>query len=173
MDADFMRALRGTLMDRSESLGWLLDQSSLELEDMLMRLSVLLGAGVVGASVSSGADAEALSRTIAAFNQRCLDQITAGEEIGALLSPVLLQPVTVSLLEAFCLQAANADLPAEDVVQLVWMGITMAGGSVKDPEGRPIEDPNQALGHLQEFWETFGRERLPVLRRLGIGLATA
>ena len=57
IDADFMRALKGTLTDRSESLGWLLDQSSLELDDMLMRLSVLLGAGVVGASVSSGADA--------------------------------------------------------------------------------------------------------------------
>ena len=90
-----------------------------------------------------------------------------------MLSPVLLQPVTVSLLEAFFLQAANADLPAEDVVQLVWMGITLAGGSVKDPEGRPIEDPEQALGHLQEFWETFSRERLPVLRRLGLVPATA
>ena len=122
--------------------------------------------------VCSGAGAEASGPSIAAFNQRCLDQITAGEEIGALLSPVLLQPVTVSLLEAFFLQAANADLPPEDVVQLVWMGITMAGGNVKDPEGRPIEDPEQALSHLQEFWETFGRERLPVLRRLGIVSAT-
>jgi len=49
----------------------------------------------------------------------------------------------------------------------------MAGGNVKDPEGRPIEEPEQALGQLQEFWETFSRERLPVLRRLGIASATA
>lgn len=155
--------MKATLTDRPESLGWLLDQSSLELDDVLMRLSVHVAAAGTVAS----------QRSIAAFHQRCLDQITAGEEIGALLSPVLLQPVTVSLLEAFCLQAANADLPAADVVQLVWMGITMAGGSVKDPEGRPIEDPEQALGQLQEFWQTFASQRLPLLRRLGIVSATA
>jgi SAM-dependent methyltransferase len=170
VDPSFVRSLKSALAVRPESFGWLLDQAALDLEDGLMRLSVLVGAGVVGVGVCDGAEASGPS--IAAFNQRCLDQITAGEEIGALLSPVLLQPVTVSLLEAFFLQAANADLPPEDVVQLVWMGITMAGGNVKDPEGRPIEDPEQALSHLQEFWETFGRERLPVLRRLGIVSAT-
>jgi hypothetical protein len=55
------------------------------------------------------------------------------------------------------------------VAQLVWMGITMAGGRVKDPEGQPIEDPDKALGQLQVFWDSFASGRLPVLRRLGIG----
>jgi hypothetical protein len=86
---------------------------------------------------------------------------------------VVLQPVTVNLLEAFFLQVAHADLTSDDVVQLVWMGITMAGADVKDPEGRPIEDPEQAMAQLRQFGETFARERLPVLRRLGIGPATA
>lgn len=173
VDPSFVRSLKSTLADQSQSLGWLMEQASLDLGDALMRLSVLVGAGVVGVSFSSGAGAEASGDSISSFNQHCLDQITTGEEIGALLSPVLLQPVAITLLEAFFLQAANADLPSEDVVQLVWMGITMAGGNVKDPEGRPIEEPEQALGQLQEFWETFSRERLPVLRRLGIASATA
>ena len=138
-----------------------------------MRLSVLIGAGMVGVSVSSGAGAGASGDSISRFNQQCLDQITAGEEIGALLSPVVLQPVTVNLLEAFFLQVAHADLPSDDVVQLVWMGITMAGADVKDPEGRPINDPEQALSQLQEFWESFASERLQVLRRLGLAPATA
>jgi hypothetical protein len=89
-------------------------KASLDLDDALMRLSVLIGAGMVGVSVSSGAGAE---------------------EIGA--------------------------LPSNDV---------------KDPEGRPINDPEQAQsqlqGQLQEFWESFASERLPVLRRLGIGPAS-
>jgi SAM-dependent methyltransferase len=169
VDPSFVRSLKSALADRPQSLGWLLDQSSLDLEDLLMRLSVLIGAAVVGVSFSSSAGAEASGHSSSGFNQQCLDQITAGEEIGALLSPVLLQPVSITLLEAFFLQVAHADLPPEDVVQLVWMGITMAGGNVKDPEGQPIEDPEQALSQLQEFWESFARERLPVLRRLGIG----
>ncbi len=110
--------------------------------------------------VGVGDGAEPSGPSIAAFHQRCLDQITAGEEIGA-------------LLEAFFLQVAQSDLPPEDIVQLVLMGMGMAGATVKDPEGRPIEDPEQALGQLQEFWENFARERLPVLRRLGLAPATA
>jgi hypothetical protein len=47
----------------------------------------------------------------------------------------------------------------------------MAGATVKDPDGRPIEDPEQAMAQLRQFGETFARERLPVLRRLGIGPA--
>jgi hypothetical protein len=172
VDPSFVRSLKSALADRPQSLGWLMEQASLDLEDGLMGLSVLIGAGMVGVSVSSGAGAGASGDAISRFNQQCLDQITAGEEIGALLSPVVLQPVTVNLLEAFFLQVAHADLPSDDVVQLVWMGITMAGGNVKDPEGRPINDPEQALSQLQEFWESFASERLPVLRRLGIGPAS-
>ena len=173
VDPSLVGTLKNVLTAQPESFGWLLDQAALDLEDGLMGLSVLVGAGVVGVGVCSGAGAEASGPSIAGFNQRCLDQITAGEEIGALLSPVLLQPVPITLLEAFFLQVAQADLPPEDMVQLVWVGITMAGGNMKDPEGRPIEDPEQAMAQLRQFGETFARERLPVLRRLGLAPATA
>ncbi len=173
VDPAFLGALQDSLAAGPQSVAALLDQSSLELEDLLMRLSVLLAAGVVGASVpagaGAGAGAEASQRSIAAFNQRCLDQATVGEAIGAQLSPVLLQPIAISVLESLFLQVAHADLPSEDMAQLVWMGLSMAGGSVKDPEGNPIEDPTQALGQLQAFWDTFARDRLPMLRRLGLG----
>jgi SAM-dependent methyltransferase len=168
MDPSFVLSLKSALADRPQSLAWLLDQASLDLEDALMRLSVLIGAAVIGVSFSSDAGSQTSASSIAGFNRQCLDQITAGEEIGALLSPVLLQPVTISPLEGFFLRVANADLSPEAIVQLVWMGITMAGGGVKDREDRPIEDPNQALNQLGEFWESFAGERLPVLRRLGI-----
>ncbi len=173
MEPSFLDALKGLLAERPHSVGELMEVLSIGLEDLVLRLSVLLWAGVVAGAFPPGAEGEAQVRSFAAFNRRCLDLMTAGEDIEALLSPVLRQPVTITLLEAFFLQAANTDLSADDVVQLVWMGITMAGGSVKDPEGRPTEDPEQALGQLQAFWETFGRERLPLLRRLGIGLAAA
>ncbi|WP_216918763.1 class I SAM-dependent methyltransferase [Synechococcus sp. CCAP 1479/9] len=169
IEPEFMRALKGALADGPQSVGWILDQSALEPQDLLMRLSILIGAGVIGAGFCREDGADGLKHSIAAFNQRCLDQITAGEEIGALLSPVLHQPVTISPLESFFLQVADSGLPPEGVAQMVWMGITMAGGSVKDPEGQPIEDPDQALGQLQEFWDSFASGRLPVLRRLGIG----
>lgn len=169
VDSAFVQSLKSALADHPQSLAWLMDQASLELDDVLMRLSVLIGGAVIGVSFSSEAASQDAARSIAAFNQRCLDQIVAGEEIGALLSPVLHLPVTISPLEAFFLQVANSGLPAEGVAQMVWMGITMAGGRVKDSEGQPIEDPDQALAQLQEFWDSFASGRLPVLRRLGIG----
>jgi hypothetical protein len=39
---------------------------------------------------------------------------------------------------------------------------------VNDSAGQRIEDPQEAMASLQGFWETFARESLPVLRRLGI-----
>jgi SAM-dependent methyltransferase len=167
VDPGFLRALQDTLAEGPQSVAALMEQSTLDLEDLLMRLSVLLSAGVVGASFPSGA--EASQRSIAAFNQRCLELATVGEAIGAQLSPVLLQPVAISVLETLFLQVAHPALPSEDMAQLVWMGLSMAGGSVKDPEGNPIEDPSQALGQLQAFWDTFARDRLPMLQRLGLG----
>jgi len=171
LDPDFVRTLKNVLADGPKSLGWLLEQASLDLDDALMRLSVLVGAGVIG--VGFWADTDGRGPGIAGFNQRCLDQITAGEEIGALLSPVLRQPVSVNLLECFFLQVADSGLPPDGMAQLVGMGISLAGGSVKDSDGQPIEDPEEAMAQLRQFGETFASGRLPVLRRLGIGNADA
>ncbi|MBD2718873.1 methyltransferase regulatory domain-containing protein [Synechococcus sp. FACHB-909] len=168
LDPAFTQQLKSLLGEFRRPLGDLMEQLSLDFDELLRRLSLLLHGGVIGFSFS-GAGREALGTATTGFNQRCLDQITAGEEIGALLSPVLHQPVTISTLESFFLQVADSGLPSEGVAQMVWMGITMAGGSVKDPEGQPIEDPDVALGQLQEFWDSFASGRLPVLRRLGLG----
>ena len=77
------------------------------------------------------------------------------------------------MLEAFHLQVAHADLAPEDVVQMAWMGIAMAGDPVKDKQEHPILEPEQTLSQRQEFWETCPSQRLPVLRRLGIASTNA
>jgi len=169
MEPAFMAALKDLLAERPRSLSELMQVFALGLEDLLLRLSVLLWAGVVAGEFPAGVDGEAEVRSIAAFNRRCLDLMTAGEDIDALLSPVLRLPSTINRLEAFFLQAAGADLPVEELVPLVWMGIGLVGGHVNDAQGRPIEDPEEAMAQLQQFGETFASGRLPVLRRLGIG----
>jgi hypothetical protein len=169
MEPPVLKALKELLAERPRRFGELMELLSIDGEQLVLRLSVLLWAGVIGAAFPAGAEAEAEVRSIAAFNRRCLGRMTAGEDGAALLSPELRQPFPIDRLEAFFLQAAEADLPVEELVPLVWMGITMAGGSVNDAEGRPIEDPDQALAQLQAFGATFAAGRLPLLRRLGIG----
>ena len=169
MEALFLGALKDLLTERPRRFGELMEAFSIDLEDLVLRLSVLLWAGVISGALPAGAEAEAELRSIAAFNQRCLDRMTAGEDVEALLSPVLRQPFPVHRLEAFFLQAAGADLPVEELVPLVWMGIGLAGGNVNDAEGQPIEDPEEAMAQLRQFGETFASGRLPLLRRLGIG----
>jgi hypothetical protein len=168
VDPPFVSALQDALAAGPRSLGEVLGLFPIDLDEMVRRLSVLLHAGVIGVSFSAAPASGGTGSVIGAFNQRALAGITAGEEIGALLSPVLLHPVPLSLLEAFFLQTASAELPAEELVQLVLMGVAMAGGTMKDNQGQPIEDPQQALETLREAWETFSTDRLPVLQRLGI-----
>lgn len=169
MEPPVLKALKELLAERPRRFGELMELLSIDGEQLVLRLSVLLWAGVIGAAFPAGAEAEAEVRSIAAFNRRCLGRMTAGEDGAALLSPELRQPFPIDRLEAFFLQAAEADLPVEELAPLVWMGITLAGGNVNDAEGRPIEDPDQALAQLQEFGASFAAGRLPLLRRLGIG----
>ncbi len=172
VDPAFVSALQEVLAQGPCSLDEVMGRFQIDLDEMVLRLSVLAWAGVIGVSLPADpADPEGPESAIGAFNQRALAAITSGEEIGALLSPVLLQPIPLTLMEAFFLQTASAELSTEEVVQLVWMGVSMAGGTMKDRDGQPIEDPGQALDTLKESWETFSSERLPVLRRFGIAAA--
>jgi len=168
LDPAFTSTLLAALGDGVRSVGALTQDLGLDLEELLSRLSLLISHGAVGVRIPAATDPDEADGDIERFNRRCLELLIAGEDVGGLLSPVLLQPVPVNPLEAFFLQLADADLPDDDAAQLVWMGITMAGGSVKDPEGRPIEDPQQALAQLRAFGEAFRRGRLPLLRRIGI-----
>ncbi len=169
MESAFLEALKDLLAERHRSLGELMEVFSIELEDLILRLSVLLWSGGIVGAFPTGAEGEQEAHSIAAFNRRCLDLMTAGEDIEFLLSPVLRQPFPIQRLEAFFLQAAGGDLPVEELVPLVWMGIGLVGGHVNDAEGRLIEDPKAAMAQLRQFGETFASGRLPVLRRLGIG----
>jgi SAM-dependent methyltransferase len=168
LDPAFVSGLQDALAEGARSLGEVTDLMSIDLEELVRRLSVLLQGGVIGVSLPADPAVDGLESLIGAFNQRALAAITTGEEIGALLSPVLLQPIPLTLMEAFFLQTATTDLSTEEVVQLVWMGVSMAGGTIKDKDGQPIEDPRVALDTLRESWEAFSAERLPVLRSLGL-----
>ncbi|MFO0076861.1 MAG: class I SAM-dependent methyltransferase [Cyanobacteriota bacterium] len=155
------------------------------------RLQQLLGAGPVPLAVVAselGEDllallpwlallitAEAVALTMpgeeegkAAFNRQLLERITAGAPIDALLSPVLGQPVRITAVEAFLLQAWEQGIAAEEVPQLAMLGMGMAGAELRDAEGKPLEDPALAWEQLEEQWRTFAEKRLPVLRRLGV-----
>jgi SAM-dependent methyltransferase len=171
LDPAFVSGLQEALAEGPCSLGEVMGRFQLDLDAMVHRVSVLLQGGVIGVSLPADPAPDGLESVIGAFNQRALAAITSGEEIGALLSPVLLQPIPLTLMEAFFLQTATTDLSSEEVVQLVWMGVSMAGGTMKDKDGQPIEDPRQALDTLRESWETFSAERLPVLRSLGLAPA--
>ena len=129
---------------------------------LLPRLALLITAEALALALPAEADA------VAAFKRQLLERITAGVPINALLSPLLCQPVRLSAVEAFLLQAWEQGFGAEEVPQLAMLGMEMAGAVLRSPEGERLEDPAQAWEQLQEQWRTFSETRLPELRRLGL-----
>ena len=140
------------------TIGEVTERFSIDLDEVVRRLSVLLQGGVISINPLAAPLAHQHASSIADVNQRLLHLITGGEQISALLSPVLLQPVPIQPLESFFLQLASTEMPDDDRVQLVSMGVSLAGGSLKDPQGQPIEDPLLAQENLREFWRGFATE---------------
>ena len=171
VDAGFCASLRRLLSTECLSLAELSEQLGEPLEALLPRLAVLVHSGRISLAGLAGEPAAAQARHQAAaraFNERVLARISTGAALDWLLSPVLLQPVPISLVEAFFLPLVDQPLADDDVVQLVWMGISMIGGSFRDPQGQLLEDPAAVLAQLLADWRSFRLDRLPELRRLGL-----
>lgn len=171
IDPAFCRALCQILDIAPLPLGELAERIGEPLDSLLPRLAVLLHSGRVSLAGVPGrpeADRATSQAAAAAFNERALARITSGEALGWLLSPLLLQPVPITPLEAFYLPLVDQNLEAGVVAQLVAMGIGLAGGRVMDSQGRPLEDPALALEQLANDWKAFLADRVPELRRLAV-----
>ncbi len=169
LEGGFGAALREALAAGPVPLGALASMLGEEPEALLPRLAVLLHAERIALLAAPPGEVPAATRaSVEAFNARVLARTTAGEPLGWLLSPLLLQPVPITPLEAFYLPLVDQNLEAGAVAQLVAMGIGLAGGSVLDSQGRPLEDPAEAVDQLIDDWNAFLAQRLPELRRLEV-----
>lgn len=171
IDLGFCEALRDTLASSPLTLGELAARAGEPLEDLLPRLAVLLHSGRVSLAGIPGRSEPELApnrAAVNAFNQRALARITAGAPFDWLLSPHVLQPVPISLVQAFFLPLLDQGMAVEDAVQLVWMGIGFIGGTFRNREGRLLDDPAEVIDQLVADWQTFQRDQLPEWRRLGL-----
>lgn len=170
VDPSFCGALRQGLQASSLSLGELAEHLAEPLEVLLPRLAVLVHSGLLslGGWPGVAGDSRPASASLAAFHGRVLARASAGDHLGWLVSPLLLQPVPITPVEAFFLPLVDQGMAAEEVAQLVWMGISLAGGSFRDPQGCLLEDPAAVMAQLVAGWQTFQRDRLPEWRRLGL-----
>ena len=116
------------------------DELGEDLLALLPRLALLITAEALALALPAEADA------VAAFNRQLLERITAGAPIDALLSPLLCQPVRLSAVEAFLLQAWEQGFGAEEVPQLAMLGMEMAGAVLRSPEGGAAGGSGAGLG---------------------------
>jgi SAM-dependent methyltransferase len=168
IEPEFCQALASFLSDGEGLLGDFMPAIPLELEAILSRLAIMLDIGLIGFGKLADLAGHASPEQVTTFNQQALGLITNGTPLGGVLSPLLLQPLPLSVTDAFFVQAACQGFGGEEGAGLVWLGMTMAGATLKDQEGEPIDDDAIAIAQLSEYWNEFAAQKLEELRRTGV-----
>ncbi|QPN58962.1 methyltransferase regulatory domain-containing protein [Synechococcus sp. CBW1002] len=143
--------------------------------ELLPQLALLLDKNLVGcdpfAALAAGSQpglTAAGSAEIAAFNHKVMELASLGKGAAGLLAPKLRLPIPLADAQIMLAQVEALGLDAADRVQMVWMGIQMAGLTLHDPQGQPIRDEQAALAQLEQLWNAFQGAGMEDLRRLGL-----
>lgn len=133
---------------------------------LLQALSMLCVMRVVMAALPEEGEAARRASTDL-FNAAVLARAVHEDDIRYLASPVLGSGVLVSRFDQlFMLAEARGQSP----VEFAWEALRAQGQRVMNA-GRSLEGDAANLAALTTIWKGFLRLRLPMLRRLGVGLA--
>lgn len=169
LDAGFCQSLRQSLEAGPLELAELCRLTGQPLEELPPLLSVLIQDGRISlAELDDEGREHRTAAAIAAYNDREVERACSGDPLGWLVSPVLRQPVAMSVVHGFFRQLLKLPLSPEEAAAMVAMGLELAGGSLQDPSGLPLTDPDRRNAHLIEAWQEFQTEHLPEWQRLGL-----
>ncbi|MCT0224859.1 class I SAM-dependent methyltransferase [Synechococcus sp. CS-1328] len=175
IDAAMLESVHQVLDAGPRSLGELAQELGQAPRDLLPQLALLLDKDLVGAdpfaALAAGSQpglTAAGSAEITAFNQTLIELASLGKGAAGLLAPELRLPIPLADAQILLAQVEALGLDAADRVQMVWMGIQMAGLTLHDPKGQPIRDEQAALAQLEQLWEEFQGAGMEDLRRLGL-----
>jgi len=140
------------------ALGW-------ECDAMLPSLALLLQDNSI--ALHRGGAAAAAVESSLQVNARLLELMQQGHAYSFLAAPTIGSAVQFSPLDALILGSIDQGLEAPLLGQVVLMGLTALGGTLRDHQGKPIEDEQLAMNSLDDYIHTFQATRLPQLHQLG------
>lgn len=140
------------------ALGW-------ECDALLPSLALLLQDNRIG--LHRGAAAATAGESSLRVNARLLDLMQQGHAYSFLAAPTIGSALHCSPLDALILGAISQGLEAPLIGQVVLMGLTALGGTLRDHQGKPIEDEQLAMNSLGNYIHTFQATRLPQMQQLG------
>jgi hypothetical protein len=76
--------------------------------------------------------------------------------------------VSFSAIQAMVVQGLEQGMEGELLAVCVQAGLAALGGTIRDAEGQPLEDPAAQLEALQTVAVDLQTSGLPLLRRLGV-----
>ncbi|MFM7675413.1 MAG: methyltransferase regulatory domain-containing protein [Synechococcus sp.] len=177
IDAPILEAMHAFLADGPRTLGELAAEAlqGAAPRDLLPQLALLLNDNLLGAdplaALAAGSQPElqaAGAAEVAVFNQQLANLASLGKGAGGLLAPGLRLPVPLEDVQILLAQVEGLGLGDAERLQMVWLGMQMAGIAPLDPQGEPIRNDEAVLVLLAQIWESFQANGMEDLRRLGI-----
>ncbi|MFY8149293.1 MAG: class I SAM-dependent methyltransferase [Prochlorococcaceae cyanobacterium] len=175
IDAEILQGIHQLLTAGVCGLGDLAAARGCAAQDLLPQLSLLLQENLVAAdpfaalaTTSQPGLTAADAGAVSSFNQKLIELASAGKGAVGLLAPDALLPIPLEDIQILLAQVEGLGLGDADRVQMVWLGIQLAGLRLHDGSGKLLQEDAEAMAHLQKIWEAFRENGMEDLRRLGI-----
>lgn len=165
------KLIENMLVDQPATLAEIHQQIGIPPDDLSVLTSLMLHSGRV--SLDRGSAIEMASTSCAAVNQRLMDLMQGGHNLGFLAAPAVghgAQPF--SLIDAFTLDGIRQGLDGDVLTSCVWMGLDAAGIQLSNSEDGLLDTPQQCINQIGKHITHFRSMTLPLLIQLGIQPST-
>ncbi|MCP9915178.1 class I SAM-dependent methyltransferase [Cyanobium sp. ATX 6F1] len=159
-------ALEAVLVAGPKSLGELFAATTTDVEELVLLVALLLSANRLG--LDRGEAGRKALEGAQRINLKLMELMAEGAGYTQLVAPAIGSGVGFNLLQSLIRTALAQGLETDNLIACVLFALSEIGAELRGPQNELVSEANEQVEVLRGMAETLARERLPLLRSLGV-----